>query len=97
MGIKVLKLTTGEEIVAGVEDQGSYLSLNRPVKFVMVQTPSGGVGLEMHPFVLLSQEETFEVQKEFIILQCDPVKDVLDAYDRQFSNIELPPEKELIL
>ena len=94
--IKVLKLLSGEEVVADVTDGGSFLKLTSPVKFVMVPVGQSQVGMEMHPFVMLKDDKEIEISKDFVIAICDPVDKILEAYKSQFSELVLPPEKRLI-
>ena len=94
--IKVLKLLSGEEIVAEVTDGGSFVIVKNPVKFVMMPVNSSQVGVEMHPFIMLSKDDEVELSKDFIIAICNPIDEILQSYKSQFSAIVTPPEKRLI-
>ncbi len=97
MEVKLVKLITGEEVVAQVVEFDSYIEMTNPVKFVMAQNPNGGYGIEMHPFVMLSEDENISIGRENIMFICSPIADVLSTYDSQFSEIVIPPEKQLII
>jgi hypothetical protein len=94
--IKVLKLKTGEEIVSDIKDEGSYYVLKNPVKFSLVQLQNGQVGVEMHQFMMLSQETEFELPKDCVMVVANPVEDIVQSYSSQFSDLVLPPEKHIV-
>lgn len=94
--IKVLKLLSGEEIVCDVQESETAFLVKNAVKFVMTPINQSQVGIEMHPFVMLSDDKEMEISKSFVITVCNPVDKVLEAYSSQFSDLVLPPEKSLI-
>lgn len=94
--IKVLKLLSGEEVVADITDEGSFFKLKNPVKFVMMPVNQSQVGVEMHPFIMLSKDSEIELSKDFVIAVCTPIDEIVKSYSAQFSDIILPPEKKLI-
>lgn len=89
--VKVLKLTTGEEIVSEIVDEGSYYKLKNPVKFVMTPIGQDKVGIEMHPFIMLSRDTEYELSKEVVMLVADPLENVENSYKEQFGTIVTPP------
>ena len=94
--IKVLKLLSGEEVVANItEETETTYRLKNPVKFVMMPVNQSQVGVEMHPFILLCKDEELEISKGFVIAVCNPVDQIEKSYAEQFSGIILP-EKKLI-
>lgn len=94
--VKVLKLLSGEEIVAEVVDEGSFYTLKNPVKFVMTPVNQNQMGVEMHPYIMLSKDDFVELSKDFVIAVCNPVDEISDSFKNQFSDIVVPPEKRLI-
>lgn len=94
--IKVLKLVTGEEIVASVTDEGSYWKLHNPVRFSVVPVDENRLGIQMQEFIMLSKDKVIDMSKEFVMAVCNPVDEIVNSYNNQFSTIALPPEKSLI-
>ena len=58
--VKVLKLTTGEEIIARVEQQRDYMMLEKPMTMAPVpgQTP-GQMGFAMVPWMMVQRVTSF--------------------------------------
>jgi hypothetical protein len=94
--IKVIKMLSGEEVVAGVEERPDTLLLKSPVKFVMTPISQSQMGIEMQPYVVLSKDTEVEVSLKFVVAICDPVEEVAESYQSQFSELVIPPEKRLV-
>ena len=94
--VKVLKLTTGDEIVSELTDEGSFFRLKNPVRFIISPVSDSQMGVQMHPYVILSDDKEFDILKDFVITVCNPVDEVLQSYQSQFSDLVLPPENKLV-
>lgn len=95
--VKVLKLNTGEEIVAEIEDMGSYWKVKNPVRFAMVPLDDNRIGMEMQPFIMLSEDSEFEILKSNVITCGNPIGQILQSYSNQFSDLVVPQGKKLIV
>lgn len=95
--VKAIKLTTGDEIVAKVEQKpnGKY-KLHNPIRFMFAHTEAG-LQLTAQPFLVLSDSAEFDIAEEQIVTMGNPVDDIYNAWNTQFgSGIVTPPEKHLI-
>jgi len=94
--VKVLKLETGEEVVAQIDEGDDDYVIINPVKFMMVQNAQQGVGMEMHPYIMLTSDTEFTLPKNRVVLLCEPVPEIMNAYSNQFNDIAVPPQPQII-
>jgi predicted P-loop ATPase/GTPase len=84
--IKLLKLITGEEIIADVTETQDALELKTPVRVVFTQE---GVG--MVPYTLLAKSDIISIKNQHVIYVAEPDIEALNAYNSQFgSGLVLP-------
>jgi hypothetical protein len=85
---KIIRLTTGEEILSKVEETDAGLSLVDPVILV----PTGGKGLALAPWLPYRAEDSELVIKEQnIVFTTDPHPDLIKEYTAATSKIITPP------
>lgn len=82
--IKVLKLVTGEELLASVTDQGAVWSLEKP--YVMVL---GTEGIGTMPFVPYAETEEVVIGKEHVVVVLEPKESVKQSYSKMVGKILL--------
>jgi hypothetical protein len=86
--IVVMKLSTGEEVIARVEES---LEGNRYVKpriFHMMQTERGA-SAALIPYIMSAPDETVTIKDSAIISVVTASKQLEDAYLQQTSGIDL--------
>ena len=83
--IVVLKLTSGEEIIAKECDQGGYES---PRCIQMMQTKTG-VQAGLVPWILAAPDATVGIAPHTVITETVPTADVEQAYMQQTSCLDL--------
>lgn len=96
MDIKLLRLTTGEEVVAElISETESTYELANPI--VMVPGRDGNVGFA--PWCPLAAEEvkTLTIRAAVVVYVTLPNSQVVENYEQIFSPIITPSNKGLIL
>ena len=86
-GIKVIKLTSGDTIVAKLtklDDHSPYVQVDDPVQFTMMYR-GGGEGSLVAQQWLETDETTFSIHKMQIVAQAEPNDMLKDYY---FSSLE---------
>lgn len=81
MEIKVLKLVTGEEVIAQFEEKNEKYILKSPQKFMLTQ--EGIASMPMMPF---SVSEVYEIDKKHVIYVCEPETDIRNVYNSKYGN-----------
>jgi hypothetical protein len=89
MEIKILKLTSGEEIISQYSYKDGKYILKNPQKFMLTQEGIGS--MPMMPF---SSSETYEVDEKHVIFVCEPELEIRNVYNSKYgSGVVLPTTK----
>tara|TARA_R100001460_G_scaffold7379_2_gene18873 strand:+ start:107 stop:529 length:423 start_codon:yes stop_codon:yes gene_type:complete len=90
---KILRLTTGEEILSKAEETDAGWSLVDPVILV----PTGGKGLALAPWLPYRAEDSELVIKEQnIVFITTPHPDLVKEYVAATSKIITPPKSDIV-
>ena len=94
MNVKLLRIVTGEEVIAELLSEDVN---NITVKNGLVVIPNAnGVGFAPWATVISKQEPNITVDRKFIVYMVECDVDVVEKYESIFSPIE-KPSKKLIL
>ena len=70
--VKILKLITGEEIIARVKQDGDMLSLNIPMTLQPIpQNKTGQVGMALIPWIFSGKSEEVKISLSHVIAEDD--------------------------
>ena len=61
----------------------------------MVATEPGKIGFI--PFMAYAKDEEFVISKEFVVMVCDPVDELVDQIRSMTSGIITPPKQGIIV
>ena len=94
--VKILRLTTGEDVIAKVGENDQGVSLNKPFVIIPQQSaPGQPIQLMMSLYNAFGKSETITVGKDKIVFMTDPKDDILKSYEQNTSRI-LQPKAGLI-
>ena len=94
--VKILKLTTGEDVIAKVGENDQGVSLNKAFVIIPQQTgPGKPIQLMMSLYNAFGKSETITLAKDKIVFMTDPKDDILKSYEQNTSRI-LQPKTGLI-
>ena len=84
--LKVLKLTTNEEVIARVEEKRDILELTKPM--VMMQVNQGGqMGYAIMPWSMSGKCDKVEISQSIVIATLDPMDEVEKNYIQATTGI----------
>ena len=88
--IKIVRLSTGEELLCTVDSSKSYMNtLTLSDVTILIPTQANKLGLA--PFMAYSSApDGMEVKRDFIMFVVDPVEDLKAQYQAMFSKIITP-------
>lgn len=94
MDVKLLRIVTGEEVIAELlsEDENTITVKNG----LVVMPNANGVGFAPWATVISKQKPEITLDRKFIVYMVECDVDVVDKYESIFSPIE-KPSKKLIL
>ena len=88
--IKVLKLITGEEIIARVKYERDLLTLEKPMTFQAVPTnQQGQMGFALVPWIMSAKGEQVTISLTHVLAQDDPQNEAEKNYLSQISGLVL--------
>jgi hypothetical protein len=97
--VKILKMISGEELLAEVVAQtGTELVIKNPVRVVVMpsksnpQTPTVGFA----PWAEFSEDKEFTIHMAHVIVTMKPVQEFINQYNSMFGGIVAPSPKLII-
>ena len=89
--VKVLKMISGEEVIARIKSENNLMILNKPMLLTQVSDPagSGRMGLGFVPWILSAVEEDVVVSVDHIITQLSVKPEIEKMYLSQTSGLSL--------
>ena len=94
--VKILRLATGEDVIAKVGENDQGVSLNKPFVIIPQQSgPGQPVQLMMSLYNAFGKSDTITIAQDKIVFQTDPKDDILKSYEQNTSRI-LQPKAGLI-
>ena len=94
--VKVLRLSTGEDVIAKVGENDGGISLNKPFVIIPQQSgPGKPVQLMMSLYNAFGKGDKVEVAKDKVVFMTDPKDEIKSSYEQNTSKI-LTPNKGLI-
>ena len=94
--VKILRMTTGEDVIAKVGENDQGVSLNKPFVIIPQQSaPGQPIQLMMSLYNAFGKSDTITLAKDKIVFQTEPKDDILKSYEQNTSRI-LQPKAGLI-
>lgn len=83
MAVELLKLVSGEEIIASVEENGDNLNINKPVKLL-----AGQAGFGCGPFLLGVSDDVadFVINKNHVMVRGEAIKELANFYNERYGS-----------
>ena len=103
--VKVIRLQTGEDVIAELKDVPSHktpdgseqISLKKAFVIIPMQgKPGAPVQLMMTPYMPYSADDDIVIEKDKVVTIVTPKKDILNSYEQNTSSILTPQNKGLI-
>ena len=90
--VKILRLTTGEDVIAKVGENDQGVSLNKAFVIIPQQTgPGKPIQLMMIMYNAFGKNDTITLDKDKIVFMTDPKDDILKSYEQNTSRIIKAP------
>ena len=94
--VKILRLATGEDVIANVGENDQGVSLHKPFVIIPQQSaPGQPIQLMMSLYNAFGKSDTITISQDKIVFQTDPKDDILKSYEQNTSRI-LQPKAGLI-
>ncbi len=94
--VKILRLTTGEDVIAKVGENDQGVSLNKPFVIIPQQSaPGQPIQLMMSLYNAFGKSDTVTMNKDKIVFMSVPKDEIQKSYEQNTSRI-LTPKSSLI-
>ena len=95
MAIRMLRLKSGEDVVADIVENQEYIMLENPAQVVPMGDPKGGnIQMGFGPWVPFNKGKTVEIPRDWVVFIIEPADDIVDNYRQAFgSGIMVPPTR----
>ena len=90
--VKILRLVTGEDVIAKISENDQGTSLNKP--FVIIphqQGPGKPVQLMMTLYSPYSKSDNVTIKNDKVISMVEPKEEILSSYQQNTSSIVTAP------
>ena len=86
--VKILRLSTGEDVIAKVDEGSEGVTLNKPFVIIPQQSaPGQPIQLMMSLYNAFGKSDTISLSKDKIVFMTDPKEDILKSYEANTSRI----------
>ena len=90
--VKILRMTTGEDVIAKVGENDQGISLKQPFVIIPQQSaPGQPVQLMMSLYNAFGKSDTITLTKDKIVFITDPKDEILKSYEQNTSRIIKSP------
>ena len=90
--VKVIRMTTGEDVIAKVGENDGGISLNKPFVIIPQQLgPGKPVQLMMSLYNAFGKSDTITIDQDKVVFMTDPKDDIKSNYEANTSKIITKP------
>jgi hypothetical protein len=105
MSVRIVKLTSGEDVLGEVTILGDLYVITDPVGISIVRQPNGQPGVGLTPFPLHAMSDpnqppkkgyTIDIPARSVVYSYVPAQDFIDNYNQIFGAGIIVPNKQII-
>jgi hypothetical protein len=86
--VKILRMTTGEDVIAKLGENDQGISLHKPFVIIPQQSaPGKPIQLMLSLYNAFGKSDTITVSKDKIVFMTEPKDDLLKSYSQNTSSI----------
>ena len=90
--VKLLRLSTGEDVIAKVGENDQGISLHKPFVIIPQQSaPGQPIQLMMSLYNAFGKSDTITISKDKIVFTTEPKDDLVKSYEQNTSRIIKAP------
>jgi len=90
--VKILRLSTGEDVIAKVDEDNEAVTLNKPFVIIPQQMgPGKPIQLMMSLYNAFGKSDTISLSKDKIVFITDPKDEIMKSYQQNTSSIVTSP------
>jgi hypothetical protein len=87
MNIKLIRLQTGEDLIADVVKEGAALTLENPCMVYVRQSQTGtSASIGITKWIPYSDSKQFTIDNKWIVIITEPAEDLKNEYNKAFGS-----------
>jgi hypothetical protein len=86
MTVKIVRLTTGEDLIGELEVLNNSRYKVTDVGIVQLVSTQTGVGISLYPFAPYAEKSEFIFKEEHVLTTFNPSVDLLNNYSQMFGS-----------
>jgi len=98
--IKIVKLISGEDIIANVSEEleeAGLLVLSKPLQIMMVPNGQNQFGIGLAPYCPYAKDSIVPIRSGAVISIFDPETEMLNEYNSRLGSGIIVPESKIIV
>jgi|TARA_R100000458_G_scaffold59854_1_gene72229 hypothetical protein len=92
--VKIIRLTSGEELIAKVEETDTHVKLNKPAILIPAGKDQLAFG-QWLPYANL--KEGIEISKKYVVFNVSPIDEMASQYEEAFGSGLVVPKKSGVI
>jgi len=96
MEVKLIRMSTGEDLIAEVVDKTNHLTIKNPCLVLIRPSETGTASVNITHWVPYAAEKDFELNFDHVIFMIEPADDLLQNYKAVFSPLIMPKQQSVI-
>jgi hypothetical protein len=95
MNVKLIRMWSGEDVIADLKDNLSeIIVITNPI--VAIPAGQGQMGFAPWSPLLKGKDEEIEVSKKYVVYIADTQDQIIEQYEQMFSLIKSPSKKLIV-
>ena len=96
MSIKLLRLKSGEDIVADIDENEDTVTMENPAQIMPMGDPRGGnVQMGFGPWVPFTSDKQIEIPRDWVVFITEPADDLKNNYRQAFGSGVVVPDMKV--
>ena len=87
MNLKLLRLRSGEDVICEVlKESAEFIYIKNPAMLMPVGSQGQQMQMGMAPWMPFSEQNEFEIPRDWLVVMSDVVKDIANNYNQIFGS-----------
>ena len=96
MAIKLIRIKSGEDVVADIDDNGDSLTLENPAMLVPMSDGRGNqVQMGFGPWAPFSEENRIDIPRDWTVFITEPTEEIKNNYRQAFGSGVVVPDMKV--
>ena len=97
MDVKLIRMITGEDLIAEIVDSGELgVQIKNPCIVILQAGESGRANISLTHWVPYADDKEFNLQANHVVFMAEPAADMLANYKSAFGGLIVPPKPSIV-